>query len=127
MNMHATKYVLKLLEKFGILCQLPKPEIEYATLTQEYLSDNNWTMRDLKHSLGWLIMDDEYQNEVARFNKYPRITDFMRAKKTIDEQIINFCVENRVSLKQARTQITQAFVDNLENKPLVENNDDIPY
>lgn len=126
MNTDATKYVLMLLEKFGALCQLPKPEIEYATLTQEYLSNNKWTTRDLKQCLGWLFTDQEYQDNVAKFNKYPRIVDFMRAKKAIDDKIITYCVENKVSPEQARIETSQGIINNLTNQLSI-GNDDIPY
>lgn len=126
--MSATKYVMMLFEKFGNLMQLPEPKLEYVTLMQEYLSNQKWFMRDLKQCLGWLLTDEEYLNNTARFNKYPQIVDFMRAKKTIDDKIINYCVENRTTPQEAQNQIHKTLIENLtRNLSIQQYDEDIPY
>lgn len=128
MNLAATKYVMVLFEKFGTLMQLPKPKLEYVTLIQEYLSNQKWFMRDLKQCLGWLLTDQEYLNNTARFNKFPQIVDFIRAKKTIDDKIINYCMENRITSQEAQNQIHKTLIENLtRNLSIQQYDEDIPY
>lgn len=125
MNMVATKHCLSLFQKFGVMCQLPEPSPEYVVSIQEYLSKQQWKMRDLKHALGWLLLDEDYQNNVARFNKYPAITDFVRAKKAVDEKIINYCVEFRTTPQQAYTELTDNTIRQLTQQLAIP--DDLQY
>lgn len=85
MNTKATKCVIDLFTKFGVLCQLSAPDPEYVIAIQEYLSIHHWKLSELNKVLNTLLKDEKYI-ETARFGKYPTINDLFRIKQQIDSK-----------------------------------------
>ena len=85
MNIDATKKVIALFQRFGILFQLPAPDPEYVMAIQEFLSSKHWKLSDLEKAFTQLVADEIYV-ETAKFGKYPTINDFLRVRQQTESQ-----------------------------------------
>lgn len=83
--MNAKNYLTQLLYVFGKLFQLPKPDVEYIEALYVALHNYGWTTTDLKRVINQLTRDEKYI-DVARFGKYPTISDFVRVKHELDSK-----------------------------------------
>ena len=74
--------MLESLEAFGRLFQLPSPPIEYFETLRTALHNYGWRLSEFNSVLNILVKDEKYA-EIARFGKYPLISDYLRIRQQL--------------------------------------------
>lgn len=74
--------MLDSLEAFGKLFQLPPVPADYFETLRAALHNYGWRLSEFNEVLNILVKDEKYA-EIARFGKYPLISDYLRIKQQL--------------------------------------------